>query len=347
MASGPRSDRRVAHHNWRMTRRRLTRTAAILLTGILGGYFGYVGWEGSGQLAHPPNPNRDCRTPADLGWAYEAINYDIATDDDLRAREPARQECQTFGQGARDEVVTEDGIRLAGWWIPSAAGSPPDGPTVVLVHGYGSSKSAMLDHATFIHDRYHLVLFDLRNGQQSTGAITTQGISEQRDLSAILDWLERTKGPMQVAVLGESMGGHIAAGVAARDDRVDALILTSTHDTLRRAMVARVDNAGHPGELGWPLIWIGTWLRTGENVFAQDPIAAVVDLGDRPLLLIHGGADDDAPPASAEELRRAAEAAGVDVTVRICADADHGKMDEVCPVEYGTWLNEFLERALP
>ena len=330
-----------------MTRRRLVRVATLLLAVILGGYFGYVGWEGSGQLAHPPDPNRDCRTPADLGWAYEAINYDIATDDALRAREPARQECNSFGQEAGDEVVTDDGVRIAGWWIPSASGTPPNGPTVVLVHGYGSSKSALLDHAVFIHDRYNLVLFDLRNGQQSTGDITTQGIREQRDVTAILDWLERTKAPEAIAVMGESMGGHTAANVAARDDRVYALILVSTHDTLRRAMVARVDNAGHPGELTWPFIWIGSWLRTGENVFAQDPIAAVVDLGERPLLVIHGGADRDAPPASAEEFRRAAEAAGVDVTVHICADADHGKVDEVCPADYGRWLNEFLGRALP
>lgn len=329
-----------------MTRRRLLRVAALAAAVILIGYFGYVGWEGSGQLAHPPDPNRDCRTPADLGWAYEAINYDIATDDDLRAREPDRQDCASFGQVAGDEVVTDDGIRLAGWWIPSSSGSAADGPTVVLVHGYGSSKSSMLDHAIFIHDRYNLVVFDLRNGQQSTGDITTQGIREQRDLEAILDWLERTKAPEGIAVLGESMGGHTAVNVAARDARVDALILASTHDTLKRAMIARVDNAGHPGGLVWPAIWMGSWLRTGEDVLGQDPIAAVDDIR-VPLLLMHGGDDRDAPPASAEELRRAAEAAGVDVTVHICADADHGKIDEVCAADYGTWLNEFLHRALP
>jgi uncharacterized protein len=217
----------------------------------------------------------------------------------------------------------------------------------VLVHGYGSSKSSMLDHAAFIHDRYNLVLFDLRNGQQSTGDITTQGIREQRDLAAILDWLERAKDPTGIALMGESMGGHTAANVAAGDDRVDALILASTHDTLRRAMVARVDSAGHPGGLIWPFIWLGSWVRTGENVFAQDPVGAVVSLGERPLLVIHGGADRDAPAASAEEFRRAAEGAGVDVTVHICADADHGKIDEVCAADCGAWLNNFLGRALP
>lgn len=331
-----------------MTRHRLIRIGALVLAAILIGYFGYLGWEGSRQLAYPPDPNRDCRTPADLGWAYEAINYDIGTDEDLRAREPARQDCRTFGAEAGDEVVTDDGIRLAGWWIPAAAADiPPDGPTVILVHGYGSSKSSMLDDAAFIHDRYNLVLFDLRNGQQSTGDITTQGIREQRDLVAMLDWLERTKGPDQIAVFGESMGGHTAVNVAADDVRVDAVILASTHDTLKRAMVARIGNAGHPtGEVGWIFIWIGSWLRTGENVIGDDPVAAIDDLGDRPVLVIHGSRDRDAPPASAEELRAAAERAGVDVTVHICADADHGKIDEACPADYGIWLNEFLERVL-
>lgn len=332
-----------------MTPRRLLRLAAISVALVFIGYFGYVGWEGSAQLTDHPDPTGDCRTPADLGWAYESINYDIATDEELAEREPDRQDCTTYGAQAGDEVVSEDGVRIAGWWIPAGNGeTPPDGPTIVMVHGYGSSKSALLGDASFIHDRYNLVLFDLRDGQQSSAGITTQGIHEQRDLSAILDWLERTKSPDRIAVFGESMGGHTASNVAARDQRVDALVLESTHDTLRRAMVARIGMAGHPtGELAWPFIWFGSWLRTGVNVFAEDPVAAVDDLGARPLLLIHGGADIDAPPESAEELRRAAEAAGVDVTVRICRAATHGTIDEHCPADYGTWLNEFLARTLP
>src|SRR5688572_25369420 len=48
--------------------------AAVLV--VLVTYLGYVGYEGSRQLAGHPNPSTDCRTPALMGWPYEAINYD-------------------------------------------------------------------------------------------------------------------------------------------------------------------------------------------------------------------------------------------------------------------------------
>jgi len=41
-------------------------------------------------------------------------------------------------------LKTGNGLRLEGWWIPS--GQPPKG-TVVLLHGYGSTKGAKLPEA--------------------------------------------------------------------------------------------------------------------------------------------------------------------------------------------------------
>jgi pimeloyl-ACP methyl ester carboxylesterase len=311
------------------------------------GYFGYMGWEGSDQLVHPPGHNTDCRTPAVLGWEYEAINYPRAADDELLADEVDPARCSSPGAVPGDEVVASDGIRIAGWWIPAAAEIGPAGPTVVIVHGYGDNKSGMLPYARFLHDRYNLVLFDLRNSGQSTGELTTQGSAEQRDLAAVLDWLVRTKAPRQMAVFGQSMGGHTAINLVARDPRVAALILDSTHDRLATAMSARIGNAGYPfGEVGFLAIALGSWIRSGENVLASDPIEAIGQLGDRPVLLLQGGSDRDVPPDSADRLAAAARAAGVDLELHVCAAADHGRLDETCPQDYGRWLNDFLERAL-
>lgn len=311
------------------------------------GYFGYMGWEGSDQLVHPPSPNTDCRTPAVLGWEYESINYPRAADDELLADEVDPARCSSPGAVPGDEVVASDGIRIAGWWIPAAAEIGPAGPTVVIVHGYGDNKSGMLPYARFLHDRYNLVLFDLRNSGQSTGELTTQGSAEQRDLAAVLDWLVRTKAPRQMAVFGQSMGGHTAINLVARDPRVAALILDSTHDRLATAMSARIGNAGYPfGEVGFLAIALGSWIRSGENVLASDPIEAIDQLGDRPVLLLQGGSDRDVPPDSADRLAAAARAAGVDLELHLCAAADHARLDETCPQDYGRWLNDFLERAL-
>jgi fermentation-respiration switch protein FrsA (DUF1100 family) len=327
--------------------RRLIRVLiALLLIGFIG-YFTYMGWSGSDQLVHPPNPNHDCRTPTVLGWEYEAINYDQATDVDLLAGEPDPTDCSQQGEGPGDEVVTTDGIRIAGWWIPAGMPIPRDGPTVVVVHGYGDNKSGMLEDAIFMHDRWNLVLFDLRNSGQSTGDETTQGINEQLDLEAMLDWVDANLHPDRLAVFGQSMGGQTSVNVVAHDERVDALILESTHDRLSSAMVARIRNAGYPfGEVGHLAIAMGTWVRTGAWVLGADPIDAIVEMGLRPVLLIHGGSDTDAPTPGATRMLDAAEAAGVPVELHLCPGANHGQTNDVCPDDYGTWLNDFLERTL-
>ena len=328
-------------------RRRVIRIFIGLMLIVAIAYFGYMGWQGSEELVHPPNPNAACYTPGTLGWAYEAINYDRASDDDLLAREDDLAHCSAPGQAAGSEVMASDGIRIAGWWIPAAAEIGSAGPTVVMVHGYGDNKSGMLEYAAFLHDRYNLVLFDLRNSGQSTGTLTTQGSQEQRDLAAILDWVVGVKRPAQLVVFGQSMGGHTAVNVAVGDERVEALILDSTHDRLSTAMVARIGNAGYPfGEVGHLAVALGSWIRSGENVLASDPIDAVVRLGSRPVLLLQGGSDRDVPPSSADRIAAVATAAGVDLELQVCEGADHGRLDETCPDDYGRWLNDFLERVL-
>lgn len=68
-------------------RTRITRWVSFAFAALLvalATYLGYVGYEGSRQLSDAPNPTADCRTPGTMGWEYEAIGYDIATDAELR-----------------------------------------------------------------------------------------------------------------------------------------------------------------------------------------------------------------------------------------------------------------------
>ena len=217
--------------------------AAVLIA--LVAYFGYVGYEGSRQFTDAPAPTGDCRTPATFGWDYEAINYDRAADEVLAA-EPDPTDCAGIGATAGEAVAGPGDVGLAGWYVPAASGAPPDAPTVVLAHGWGSNKSAMLDRAAVLHDDYNLLLLDFRNHGQSQGSQTTQGVREAEDLEAMLDWLEASKGPDRIAVLGSSMGGASALAAAVGDERIDALIVESTHATLANAIQARLEREGYP-----------------------------------------------------------------------------------------------------
>jgi pimeloyl-ACP methyl ester carboxylesterase len=330
-------------------RARLTRwvstTLALVLVALVA-YLGYVAYEGSSQLTEPPSPTDDCRTPATMGWTYEAINYDQAADAVL-ATETDPEHCTLRAAPAGDALTTTDGVSIGGWYIPAVAGIGPTGPTVVLTHGWGSNKSNLLDRAAALHDAYNLVLFDQRNHGQSGGAITTQGVAEQADLDAVLDWLETTKAPEQVAVLGVSMGGATAINEADDDPRIDAVILESTHATLVNAAERRLARAGYPLPLpgSWAIL-LGALVRTGLDVSSVDPVQAISRFDERPLLIVSGGADDSIGPNDAQDLVAAAEEAGSPVEVEICAVAGHGDVPEQCPDDYADWMLGFLERTI-
>ncbi len=329
-------------------RTRITRWVSFAFAAVLTAlvaYLGYVGFEGSRQLAEPPGPSTDCRTPAALGWSYEAIGYDIARDASLQA-EPDPRNCTTQGALAGDEV-TVGAVGLAGWYIPAGSGAGPSAPTLVLAHGWRGNKSTMLDRAAVLHDAYNLLLFDFRNHGQSSDSPTTQGVRERGDLRAMLDWLEREKGPEQIAVLGVSMGGATALAEADQDPRVDALIVESTHASLAHAAQARLESSGYP--LAMPGSWsilLGTLMRTGVDVSVVDPEQTIGRFDDRPILLIVGGADTSVGPDDADLMLTAAQEAGSPAELQICPDAGHAEADQVCPEAYAGWVLGFLDRAL-
>jgi pimeloyl-ACP methyl ester carboxylesterase len=322
-----------------------TFAVAALLVALVA-YFAYVGYEGSRQFTDAPAPSADCRTPTTFGWEYEAINYDQAGDAAL-AEEADPLNCTGRGPAAGDAVTGPGQVGLAGWYIPAGSGAPPSAPTVILTHGWGSNKSGMLDRAALLHETYHLVLFDFRNHGQSAEAPTTQGVRESGDVRAMIDWLEATKGPDRIAVIGASMGGASALAAAVRDDRIDALVVESTHATLANAIQARLDRAGYP--LSMPGSWailLGSLVRTGEDASSVDPIQAVARLDERPVLLVYGTRDDSIGPTDAEDMRAAADGAGVDVELHVCAEAGHDQAPSVCPLDYPGWVLGFLERAV-
>lgn len=321
--------------------------ALVVILIILLAYLGYVGFTGSARLADAPDASTDCRTPAVAnGWTYEAINYDASTDAVL-ADYPDPAHCPRQGVPAGSRLVTSDGIAIAGWYIPAGNGAGPDGPTVILAHAYEGNKSTMLAHAALLHDDYNLVLFDFRNHGQSAGEESTQGALEQNDVRSIVDWLDRRKGPDQIALLGVSMGGASALAESIADERIAAVILDSTPATAANAIQARLDTDGYPLSLpgSWSIL-LGSLIRTGEDISAVDPVQRVAHYGSRPLLIIEGGQDDLIGSTDADDLLAAAEDAGVDAELQICLPAGHGESLEACAGEYGDWVLGFLSRSL-
>jgi uncharacterized protein len=322
--------------------------AGIGVAGVLaiGAYTGYVGAVGSSLLMYP-EPRAECGTPgSEYGWPYEAINYPIEDDD--RLERDARGKCPHQGVTAGNEVVTEDGVPIAGWYIPAASGIGPEGPTVILVHGWNANKSDVLRYAVPLRPQYNVVALDLRFGGRSGGDAVTLGMRERLDVRAIVDWLERTKGPRAIALLGNSMGGATALAAAADDPRIGAVVIDSTHadgvHLLARRLEVEEGQPPYPGTWG---ILLGIVSRAGLDAPAVDPVDTVTRLGSRPLLVLHGTADRiNLPGESAEVVARAARDAGVSVELRHCQGGRHGRLIDDCPDDWAAWTLDFLDRAL-
>ena len=323
---------------------------AAIAIGLLGSiaYVGYAAWSGSATFTEATVASADCRTPADrYGWTFEAINYDPGEDARLGTANATKSACTVFGAEAGSTVVSSDGIRLAGWYIPAASGAGPAAPTLLIVHGWKSNKSSALDFAPPFHRDYNLVLFDLRNNGQSAGSQTSMGLWEQRDVSRMIDWVATVKQPTWIGIVANSMGGSAALAASVGDQRVRAIILDSVHADWSTAVGnAMEEDFGYPGGIAGAAVMAGVSLRVGGDVSLVDPVRLIPRLGDRPVLLIQGTADQVDPPSEASDRNfRAGLNAGVPIEIAYCRGARHGLPVSVCPTEWASWATSFLARA--
>lgn len=344
----PRATAATAWHELGAARRRVLvgSVAAAMLA-----FCGYVAWAGihGSDLLFNAERSQDCRTPADLyGWTYEGVNYDIADDVTLAADNPDKSHCATQGAVAGTEVVTTDGVDIAGWYIPAADETGPTGPTLILVHGGSLNKSGFVRYAVPFHDSYNVLVIDLRNAGRSSAAWTTLGVQERLDVEAMIDWLDRTKHPAWIGAVGDSMGAASILAAAVDDDRVDALILDSMHASFVGVWGGLLESGGsHPSLPASWAIAVVTSLRLGVDVTSIDPVRLITRLGDRPVLLTHGTSDAVNVPARSAELNfHAALDAGVPVELDYCLGAQHAQVIDTCPEEWGRWTTTFLDAAI-
>jgi len=120
--------------------------------------------------------------------------------------------------------VARDGVRLDGTLVsaPAAAG------TVILVHGFKSGRSEMLDWLQFLYPTYSVLLFDSR-GTGSSDGVFGVGATEDRDILGAVDFLKSRNGPgaERIAVLGISLGAGDAILAAGADTRIRAVVADS------------------------------------------------------------------------------------------------------------------------
>ena len=121
------------------------------------------------------------------------------------------------------KLVTADGIDLHGWFVPSA----PSRGTVLFLHGNAGNISHRLDSLLMFHRLgYSTLIIDYRGYGSSGGKPSEQGTYQDAE-AAWRHLTETRKVPADtIALFGESLGGAVAAWLAARR-RPGALVIAS------------------------------------------------------------------------------------------------------------------------
>ncbi|GAB2465055.1 alpha/beta hydrolase [Jatrophihabitans fulvus] len=144
---------------------------------------------------------------------------------------PGSQTPRDRGLASEDVAFrTRDGVRLSAWYLPAA-----NHRAVVTVPGSGSDRTATLGQAAVLnHHGYGVLMVDPRGQGRSGGQAMDAGWSGDEDLSAAVGFLQQRAGidPSRIGVLGLSMGGEEAIGVAAAEHAVRAVVAEgATHRT--------------------------------------------------------------------------------------------------------------------
>ena len=147
------------------------------------------------KLAYYPQIGREIQTtPCERGLDYEALT-----------------------------LATPDGEQLDAWFVPALQARG----VVLILHGNAGNISHRMDSIAMFHRLgYGVLIFDYRGYGRSSGKPSEQGLYQ--DALTAWDHLTRQRGiaPTRIILFGESLGGAVAAWLAARE-RPGALVLSS------------------------------------------------------------------------------------------------------------------------
>jgi pimeloyl-ACP methyl ester carboxylesterase len=222
-----------------------------------------------------------------------------------------------------------------GWYAPSL-----NRAAVVLVHGAGGDRASLVYEARALAGAgFGVLSFDLPGHGESEGEIHWSE-AERSALRAALSFVERQADvdPARIGAFGFSLGGYVAAQVAAHDPRIAALVLVGTPSDPVAQVRFQHRRLGFLTQ--WPALFA---LRRGGmqlDVRARDVVHRVAP---RPLLVVTGTADGTVPRTMADELYRAA---GEPKELYVVEGAQHGDYAAVAPGAYESRLVQFYARFL-
>jgi uncharacterized protein len=255
-----------------------------------------------------PRPENH-KTPADSGLAFEVVSF----------------------TGAR-------GLKIEAWQIRSAGGQG----TVILFHGYTSSKESLLPAAKeFLALGYDTLLVDFYGSGGSQGSETSVGYHEADDVAAAFRFV-RSQNPNQPVILyGVSMGSaSLLRAIHAHRIEATALILECPFDRMLTTVQNRFAAMRLPSFAAAQLLVFWGGVQQRFNGFRYNPADYARDVR-CPVLLMHGGKDARVKTPEIENIKRNLNEASV---LQLFPEAPHQSYVVSRASQWRSVVSEFLSK---
>jgi fermentation-respiration switch protein FrsA (DUF1100 family) len=126
-------------------------------------------------------------------------------------------------------LTTEDGVRIAGWFIPSEKARA----TVLFFHGNGGNISHRLEKIKILNDlNMNVFILDYRGYGESSGSPSENGLYSDAEAAYGLLVNKRGIAPPRIIAYGESLGGAVAVDLAGKRE-IGGIIMESTFTSVR------------------------------------------------------------------------------------------------------------------
>ena len=141
-----------------------------------------------------------------------------------------------------------DGVRLAGWYVPSR-----NGAAVVLVHGGGGDRQGTVLHARMLAKAgYGVLLYDARGRGESAGHENAAGWQWDRDVRGAVSFLT-SRGIDHIGLLGLSTGAEaVVTEAAVRSARPSRRLRTGSKPAPRPTPAISLSAIGSPSSPASP-----------------------------------------------------------------------------------------------
>lgn len=199
-------------------------------------------------------------------------------------------------------LITADGLKLHGWWLPAKAGVAVKG-TVLHLHGNGGNLAWHLGASWWLPEQgYQVLLVDYRGYGLSEGKPELPEIYQ--DIDAAFQWLDNAPEVQgkPLVVLGQSLGGALAVHYLVehpeRQRQLKAIVLDGVPASYR--------DVGRYGLSTYWLTWLFqvplSWLVPDDD----SAISAMAQLNAVPKLIYHSIDDPLVPLSNGIRLYQAA-----------------------------------------